>query len=283
MTWETHPVTPDRFEDFADVVNRTRRANHCWCLSHRLRIPEIEELGGGSREQAMRRLCEREHPPGVVTYRDGEPVGWCNLGPRTEITRLAGSRLIRPVDDLPVWSIVCVVVRPGHRRQGVTGPLVEGAVAYAASHGAPAVEAYPVDPPGRMDLTMAFVGTRSMFDRAGFRVVGTTDAVASGMPRLVMRRDLPRASRRPGPRGHGGWGGSHGPAPAHASVVAAGRLDPQDDAGLAAEHTGVVAQHVQVTVVVLAEAEHGDAGVTQRADGVVVTDPQATQGLREGP
>jgi GNAT superfamily N-acetyltransferase len=190
MTWETHPVTPDRFEDFADVINRSRRATHCWCLSHRLQAREIEALGAGSRERAMRRLCEREHPPGVVTYHDGDPVGWCNIGPRTEITRLAGSRLIRPVDDTPVWSIVCVVVRSGHRRQGVTVPLLEGAVAYAASHGAPAVEAYPVDPPGRMDLTMAFVGTRSMFARAGFRVVGTTDAVASGMPRLVMRRDL---------------------------------------------------------------------------------------------
>jgi GNAT superfamily N-acetyltransferase len=138
----------------------------------------------------MRRLCERAHPPGVVTYRDGEPVGWCNIGPRNEITRLAGSRLIRPLDELPVWSIVCVVVRAGHRRQGVTARLLEGAVAHAASSGAPAVEAYPVDPPGRMDLTMAFVGTRSMFERAGFRVIGTTDAVASGMPRLVMRRDL---------------------------------------------------------------------------------------------
>ena len=191
MTWETHPVTPDRFEAFADVINGSRRANHCWCLSHRLRAREIEELGGGSREQAIRRLCEREHPPGVVTYRDGEPVGWCNIGPRTEITRLAGSRLIRPIDDLPVWSIVCVVVRSGHRRQGVTAPLLEGAVACAALFGAPAVEAYPVDPPGRMDLTMAFVGTKVMFVRAGFRVIGTTDAVASGMPRLVMRRDLP--------------------------------------------------------------------------------------------
>ena len=190
MTWETHPVTPDRFDDFADVVNRTRRANHCWCLSHRLSSAEVEELGGGSREVAMRRLCEREHPPGVVTYRDGEPVGWCNTGPRAEITRLARSRLIRPVDDLPVWSIVCVVVRSGHRRQGVTGHLIEGAVAYAAAHGAPAVEAYPVDPPGRMDLTMAFVGTRSMFERAGFRVMGSTAAKASTMPRLVMRRDL---------------------------------------------------------------------------------------------
>ena len=37
---------------------------------------------------------------------------------------------------------------------------------------------------------MAFVGTRSMFEKAGFSVVGTTDAVASRMPRLVMRRTL---------------------------------------------------------------------------------------------
>lgn len=192
--WQTHPVTPDRFEDFADVVNKNRRATHCWCLSHRLQAKEIEELGGtgtGARERAMRSLCEREHPPGVVTYLDGEPVGWCNIGPRSEITRLAKSALMRPVDDLPVWSIVCVVVRSGFRRRGVTEHLIEGAVAYAAANGAPAVEAHPVDPGDeRMDLTMAFVGTRGMFEKAGFAVVGTTDAVASKLPRLIMRRTL---------------------------------------------------------------------------------------------
>ena len=139
----------------------------------------------------MRALCEREHPPGVVTYLDGEPVGWCNIGPRSEITRLARSTLMLPVDDLPVWSIVCVVVRSGYRRRGVTQELIKGAVAYAASHNAPAVEAHPVDPGDeRMDLTMAFVGTRAMFEKAGFEVVGTTGAVASKMPRLVMRRTL---------------------------------------------------------------------------------------------
>nr|KEP23843.1 GCN5 family acetyltransferase [Georgenia sp. SUBG003] len=191
MSFETHPVTPDRFEDFADVINPNRRENHCWCLSHRLRAKDIEELGGGDRERAMRALCERENPPGVVAYLDGIPVGWCNVGPRAEIPRLAGSKLIRPVDDVPVWSIICVVVRGGHRKKGVTGHLIEAAARYASSRGAPAVEAYPVDPPGRMDTTMAFVGTRAMFERAGFRVVGTTDAVASRMPRIVMRRDLP--------------------------------------------------------------------------------------------
>lgn len=186
MTWTTHPVTPDRFDDFADVINPHRRATHCWCLSHRLRTKDI----GDDREQTMRALCDRDVPPGVVTYLDDVPVGWCNIGPRADIPRLAASRLIRPVDDVPVWSIVCVVVRGGHRKRGVTAPLIAGAVEFAASRGAPAVEAYPVDPPGRMDTTMAFVGTRAMFERAGFEVIGTTDAVASKMPRLVMRADL---------------------------------------------------------------------------------------------
>ncbi|MGG5257514.1 N-acetyltransferase family protein [Phycicoccus avicenniae] len=189
--WETHPVTPSRFDDFADVVNPNRRATHCWCLSHRLRQQEIDELGQGSREEAARRLCARKNPPGVVTYLDGTPVGWCNVGARSDIPRLVHSTKIHPLDDLPVWSIICVVVRGGHRKKGVTGHLIEGAVEYAASRGAPAVEAYPVDPGGkRMDLTMAFVGTRAMFEKVGFEVVGETDAVASKMPRLVMRRML---------------------------------------------------------------------------------------------
>ena len=189
MTFDTRPVTPARVDDFAAVTNPNRRASHCWCLSHRLSAREITELGEGSRESAFRALCGREHPPGVIGYADGEPVGWCSIGPRRENSRLDRSRLIRPLDDVAVWSIICVVVRGGHRRRGHTTPLINGAVEYAASRGAPAVESYPVDPgPGRIDLTMAFVGTRSMFEQAGFEVAGSTDAVASGLPRLVMRR-----------------------------------------------------------------------------------------------
>jgi GNAT superfamily N-acetyltransferase len=183
-------VSADRFDDFADVINPNRRETHCWCLSHRLRAKQVDELGDGSRESAALALARGETSFGVVTYRDSVPVGWCHVAPRAEITRLAASALIRPIDDLPVWSIICVVVRAGHRKQGVTRRLIEGAVAYAAAQGAPAVETYPVDPPGRMDLTMAFVGTRRMFEACGFAVVGETDAVASKLPRLVMRRLL---------------------------------------------------------------------------------------------
>ena len=189
MPFDVRPVTPDRVDDFVAVANPNRRASHCWCLSHRLTAGEVAELGHGSRESAFRALCARPHPPGVIGYDDGEPVGWCSIGPRAENTRLSRSRVLRPLDDLPVWSIICVVVRGGHRRRGHTTPLIDGAVAYAASRGAPAVESYPVDAdPGRIDVTMAFVGTRAMFAHAGFEVVGTTDALASKLPRLVMRR-----------------------------------------------------------------------------------------------
>lgn len=185
------PVSPDRVDDFAAVTNPNRRKSHCWCLSHRLPAREIEQLGGGSREDAFRALCERPIPPGVIGYAAGIPVGWCSIEPRSANIRLTRSTLIRPVDDVPVWSIICVVVRSGHRKRGYTTSLLEGAVAYAAERGAPAVESYPVDPGSdRIDLTMAFVGTRAMYEKAGFHVVGTTDAVASKLPRLVMRRDL---------------------------------------------------------------------------------------------
>jgi hypothetical protein len=38
--------------------------------------------------------------------------------------------------------------------------------------------------------TMAYVGTRGLFERAGFRKAADTDSVLNGFPRVLMRRDL---------------------------------------------------------------------------------------------
>ena len=86
--------------------------------------------------------------------------------PRAELP-FARSTKIPHVDDLAVWSLWCIRVRPGHRGQGIALPLLEGAVDYARAMGAPAVEGYPVDNRGRkVDLTMAYVGTRVLMRRA---------------------------------------------------------------------------------------------------------------------
>ena len=117
-------------------------------------------------------------------------VGWAAVAPRAELP-FARSTKIPHVDELPVWSVWCIRVRPGHRGNGFSRALLDGAVEYARSQAAPAVEGYPVDNKGeKVDLTMAYVGTRALFERAGFVKAADTAAVSGGFPRVIMRLSL---------------------------------------------------------------------------------------------
>jgi GNAT superfamily N-acetyltransferase len=191
VTLTVQPATLERFDDVAAVLGpRNPTSSVCWCLSHRLDSRTNRALVGPARREHVRQLCARDVAPGVLAY-DGDVVaGWAAVAPRAELP-FARSTRIPHVDDLPVWSLWCVRVRPGHRGKGVSHVLVEGATEYARACGAPAVEGYPVDNAGaRVDLTMAYVGTRAMFERAGFVKVADTCAVSGGFPRVVVRRDL---------------------------------------------------------------------------------------------
>ncbi len=189
---EVAPATLDRFDDVATMLGpKNPSSTVCWCLSHRLDSRTNRELVGAARGEYVRELCSRSVAPGVLAYDDqGDVVGWGAVAPRAELP-FARSTKIPHVDDLPVWSVWCIKVRPGHRGQGIAGELLEGAVAYARAQGAPAVEGYPVDNQGaKVDLTMAYVGTRSLFERAGFTKAADTTSVSGGFPRVLMRRDL---------------------------------------------------------------------------------------------
>lgn len=180
------------FDDVATMfAPKKPESSVCWCLSWRLDSKENRELVGTARADKVRELCARRRAPGVLAYLDGEVVGWAGVAPRSELHPFAHSRKIPHIDDLPVWSIWCIRVRPGYRKQGITTALIEGAVDYARQSGAPAVESYPVDNAGKpVDLTMAFVGTTKMFTRAGFTIVSDTDSIAGGFPRVIMRLAL---------------------------------------------------------------------------------------------
>jgi len=191
MSLEVRPATIERFDDVATMIGPKRPdANVCWCLSHRVDAKTNRSLVGPQRGDYVRALCRRDVAPGVLAYDGDEVVGWAAVAPRSELP-FARSRKIPHVDDLPVWSAWCLRVRPGHRGRGVSQALLDGAVGYAREQGAPAIEGYPVDNQGRkVDLTMAFVGTRGLFERAGFVKAADTTAVAGGFPRVVMRLDL---------------------------------------------------------------------------------------------
>lgn len=191
MGLDIHPATADRFADVAAVLGSKNPASTvCWCLSYRLDSKANRELVGQARADHARRLCGEDPAPGVLAYDGLDVVGWAGVAPRSSLT-FARSSKIPHVDDLPVWTIWCIRVRAGRRGRGLSRRLLDGAVAYARTRGAPAVEGYPVDNQGqRVDLTMAYVGTRKLFEDAGFTKAADTTAVSGGFPRVLMRLDL---------------------------------------------------------------------------------------------
>ncbi len=191
MSIEVKPATTPRFDDVATMLGpKNLDSSVCWCLSHRIDAKTNRELVSRSRGEYVKKLCTSKVAPGVLAYENGEVVGWAAVAPRSELP-FARSTKIPHVDDLPVWSVWCIRVRPGHRGRGISYALLDGAVAYARSQQAPVIEGYPVDNQGKkVDLTMAYVGTRTLFERAGFTKAADTDSVSGGFPRVIMRADL---------------------------------------------------------------------------------------------
>lgn len=181
------------FDDVATMVGPKRPdANVCWCLSYRITSTRNQRLAGTERGRLVRELVAEDPPPGVLAYDDdgGDVVGWAGVHPRADTT-FARNRKIPHVDDLDVWSVWCIRVRPGHRGRGISHALLAGAVDFARANGAPAIEGYPVDNKGeKVDLTMAYVGTRALFEAAGFERAADTTSVLNGFPRVLMRLAL---------------------------------------------------------------------------------------------
>lgn len=183
------PATHARFDDVRTMVGpKNPTSSVCWCLSHRIPARDNGKLVGTDRGAFVEALTRRRTKPGVLAYDGDGVVGWAAVAPRADLP-FARSTKIPHVDDLPVWSVWCIRVRPGHRGRGISHVLLEGAVAYAVQQGAPAVEGYPVDNRGeKVDLTMAYVGTRKLFEDAGFTLAAQTAATSAGFPRVLVRR-----------------------------------------------------------------------------------------------
>src|SRR5688572_9520994 len=109
----------------------------CWCLSHRVDSKTNRELVGPARGEYGRKLCNRKVAPGVLAYDGDEVVGRAAVAPRSEVP-FTRSTKIPHVDELLVWSVWYIRVRPGHRGKAISQALLDGAVNYARSRGAPA-------------------------------------------------------------------------------------------------------------------------------------------------
>ncbi|MCG8359533.1 MAG: GNAT family N-acetyltransferase [Kiloniellales bacterium] len=183
---EIHPVTADRWPDREALFGPRGASGGCWCMLWRCARKDWEAGKGDGNRAALKALTESAEPPGLLAYEAGEAVGWCSLGPRTAFPGLARSRILQPVDDLPVWSVTCFFLRKDQRRRGLSARLLGAAADYAKNQGAPAVEGYPVEPnKPNYPAVYAWTGLASAFRRAGYQEVARRSETRPIMRKLL--------------------------------------------------------------------------------------------------
>jgi len=176
MQLTVRPLTPARWDDLEKIFNARgcSVARGCWCMYYRVRgrgTYTSDESRRALNHDALKALAANDPPPGLIGYLGKEPVGWVSLGPRQDYLKLDHSPAMKPVDDRPVWSIVCFVVPSEYRKQGVAREMLAGAVAYAKKRGVRLLEAYPVDRHDPAAADAPWFGSKAMFDEAGFKEV----------------------------------------------------------------------------------------------------------------
>jgi GNAT superfamily N-acetyltransferase len=191
---EILPLTAERFGDLAALFGQGGDPKWCWCSYFRLRSVDFSTGSAASNrtvlEQAVETTAADRRAPGLVAYRDGEAVGWVSVGPREDYPRLVHSKVLIPIDDRPVWSVVCFVVARSARGSGVASALLEAAIEYATEHGATLLESYPIETDGRrVPAAHAFKGTVGMFERAGFEIVARRRFNRTTPLRPIMRKE----------------------------------------------------------------------------------------------
>ena len=189
VNFEARPLTPETWPDLEELFGLPGGSivRGCWCMYYRRtgKVSVSAAAGGTNKEQLRSLVEDGDVTPGLVGYLDGRPAGWISLGPREDYLKLRRSPVMKPVDDTEVWSVVCTYVAKAYRGRGLQHRLLAAALDHARDHGVRTVEAYPVDKPERSHDDFMFFGSRSLYERAGFREV-----VRRSPTRVVMRRTL---------------------------------------------------------------------------------------------
>ncbi len=186
--FQARALTPDSWADLEKLFGLPGGSivRGCWCMYYR-KSGKVS-VSGAAAEGNKTQLCELVDAgvvPGLVGYVRDQPVGWISLGPRSDYAKLQRSPIMKPVDDLEVWSIVCTYVAKSQRGKGIQHRLLQAAIRWALGQGVRTLEAYPVDKPERSHDDFMFFGSKSLYERAGL-----VEVVRRSPTRLVMRRTL---------------------------------------------------------------------------------------------
>ena len=177
------PISPDQHEavmHFFDLVAYADNPNWSKCFCMERLVTDYDARTKEQNRETRSELIKSAKANGLVAYRLGRVVGWCHAAPKSELLNIPEPR---PAD---AGAIVCFVVAPDQRNQGIATALLDAAVAYLKRRGMKTVEAYPVIgevSPSRW-VFQNYLGPLAMYVKAGFAIAEQLDGQA------IVRRAL---------------------------------------------------------------------------------------------
>jgi GNAT superfamily N-acetyltransferase len=158
----------------------------CYCITYNVNIgpDEFEERTAAENRDDKAAMIRRGDATGVLAYSQGNIVGWCNAGPRAGFPLLDRyPEFAADGDQETAGAIVCFVIAPPYRGQGIAGKLLAGACDMLRDRGLTSVYGYP--PRGAATAAGAYHGTLSMY-----RAVGFTETGAASQRYVTVRKSL---------------------------------------------------------------------------------------------
>jgi len=166
------PVTNERWKDFEKLFGEKGACAGCWCMYWRLKQSVLDAQKGNGNKRAMKEIINSGKIPGILAYSEGEPIGWCSVAPREDFSKLDNTRILKPVDEKSVWSVVCFFIHKDHRKRGLSIALLNAAKIFVKSSGGKILEGYPIEPKkDKMPDAFAWTGISAAFESAGFKEV----------------------------------------------------------------------------------------------------------------
>lgn len=162
------PMSPERWPDLETLFGEKGGSEDCWCMFWRLGNAAFARQTAQEHHDGLKAIIDSGHVPGMIAYVDGEPAGWCGLGPREDFGGIERSSVMKRVDDRPTWAIPCFFISKQHRGKGVMHHLIQGAVRYATSKGATLIESYPAPDSKKVSSEDGYKGLAPAFSKAGF-------------------------------------------------------------------------------------------------------------------
>lgn len=163
----------------------------CYCYFHLFpgSGDEWERTTASENRPAMTACIARGDQQGLLAYREGHVIGWCQANRTSELPGFyrRWDGLDAPAAAEETGVVTCFVVAPSERGQGLARRLLDAACERFREQGLRRIEAYP-----RKDADNAarsYHGSLQMYLDAGFEPVRETERL------IVGQRALARGSR----------------------------------------------------------------------------------------